>query len=139
VAEVEGREVEAARAEGEAEGREAVVVAAREAATPTGRARRAIRPGEAGGTTRPASRRREASVISNEVMSLAQNAANPLVRRMQEAADERGHGRATQGAGLGGLLGAMAGSFGGLWWALLAAGVCAAIGYSVGEALDERD
>ena len=53
---------------------------------------------------------------NNEMMSVGQGLANPLVVRVQAEADARGHGRATHGAGLGGLVGAMLGSFGGIWW-----------------------
>ncbi len=87
-----------------------VAVAAR--AVVTGRVLR-VTPREAEGETiRP---RNEEDVMSNSnEMTLTQSASNPLVVRMQAVADERGHGGATKGAGVGGMLGAMAGSFWGL-------------------------
>lgn len=74
----------------------------------------------------------------HEVISLTQNVANPLVERMQTVADERGHGNATRGTGIGGLLGAMAGSFGGLLWVLLGAGGGGVLGYYLGRLTDEE-
>ena len=75
----------------------------------------------------------------NPEMQLTQNLATPFMERMQAAADERGHGNATKGAGLGALLGAMAGSFGGAWWVLLCSAAGGALGYHVGGWVDEED
>ncbi len=49
---------------------------------------------------------------------------------IQAAANERGHGRETAAAGVGGLIGAMLGSFFGPVGALVFGGLGAAIGYS---------
>ncbi len=58
---------------------------------------------------------------------------------LQQKADERGHGKRTVGAGVGGLLGAMAGSFRGSLGAALGAGLGALVGAVVGEVLERGD
>jgi hypothetical protein len=74
-----------------------------------------------------------------DVIVLSQNLTNPLIERMQVAADERGHGNATAVAGIGALVGAMAGSFGGIWWVLLAAALGGAAGYHLGGLADKKE
>jgi hypothetical protein len=53
------------------------------------------------------------------------------VSPMQAAANRRGHGPETAGAGVGGLIGAMVGSFGGPLGAWLLGGLGAALGYAI--------
>lgn len=65
-------------------------------------------------------------------------AMNRAYDSMRHRAEERGHGKRTMGAGVGGLLGAMAGSFRGGWAAAAGAAVGALVGAVVGEVLDQR-
>lgn len=92
-----------------------------------------------GATTRRRSRHEEDEMSDNDVVVLNQNLTNPLIERMQVAAEEQGHGNATAGAALGALLGAMAGSFGGPWWVLISAGLGGAAGYHLGGLADEEE
>lgn len=59
--------------------------------------------------------------------------ARRSVHRLQEAANERGHGNATTGAAVGGLLGGMLGSFAGPGGALVGGGVGAGLGSFLGS------
>lgn len=64
------------------------------------------------------------SILRTSGEVVARRSAN----RLQEAADARGHGNATKGAGVGGLLGGMLGSFAGPGGALVGGAVGAGLG-----------